>query len=73
MGKLIIEQCPETGICSIYKEDGAKVDLMPTEATDILTAMGDIEKIKSAIAEADSSFADNLNDEELTEISKGIK
>ena len=42
---------------------------MPTEATEIMTAMGDIEKIKSAISEADSSFADSLNDEDLTEIS----
>lgn len=73
MGKLTVEQCPETGICSIYKEDGTKVDLMPTEATDILTAMGDTEKIKAAIAEADSSFAEKLDAEELQQIGNDIK
>lgn len=73
MGKLTVEQCPETGICSIYKDDGTKVDLMPTEATGILTAMGDPEKIKAAIAEADGTFAENLDTDELKEISDKIK
>ena len=73
MGKLIIEQCPETGICSIIKEDGTKVDLMPGEAAEIREAAGDTEKIKAAILEADSSFADELVADELSQITKEIK
>ena len=73
MAKLIIEQCPETGICSIVKEDGVKVDLMPNEAADIREAAGDAEKIKAVIGEADSSFADGLEASELSEIAEEIK
>ena len=29
MDKLNIQLCPETGICSIIKENGKKVDLIP--------------------------------------------
>ena len=68
MSKLIIEQCPETGICSIIKEDGVKIDLMPGEAADIRNAAGDPSKIKSVISEVDSSFADQLDATELDQI-----
>lgn len=73
MKKLTIEQCPETGICSIIKENGVKVDLMPGEVADIRDAAGDMEKIKSAIGEADPSFAKALDAEELSKIAGKIK
>ena len=73
MKKLNIEQCPETGICSIIKENGTKVDLMPGEVADILGAAGDMEKIKSAIGDADPSFAEALDTEELAKIAEKIK
>ena len=72
MGKLIIEQCPETGICSIIKENGDKVDLMPGEAAEIRDAAGDTEKIKAAICEADMSFAGELDADELSKIAETI-
>ena len=31
MSDLNIQLCPETGICSLIKADGKKVDLMPDE------------------------------------------
>ncbi|NOY75517.1 MAG: hypothetical protein GXP32_06965 [Kiritimatiellaeota bacterium] len=47
MGKLIIEQCPETGICSIVKENGAKVDLTPGEAAEIRDTPGAKRQLQS--------------------------
>lgn len=73
MKKLNIEQCPETGICSIIKKNGVKVDLMPGEVADIREAAGDMEKIKSVIGDADPSFAEALNTEELSIIVEKIK
>lgn len=69
MGKLKVESCPETGICSILREDGKKVDLIADEVEQIRSAAGDVEKIKSVLSEIDKNFPEDLNDEELKQLS----
>jgi hypothetical protein len=73
MSKLIIEQCPETGICSIVKENGTKIDLMPSEVEDIRTASGDDAKITETLGAVDPKFSGALTADELKQISSEIK
>lgn len=68
MGNLKIEHCPETGICSIIKEDGKKVDLMPFEVDSLKEARSNPDGMRTLIAEANKDFADHLSEEELKEI-----
>ena len=68
-----IELCPETGICSILKEDGKRVDLMPDEVAQIKEASGDSGKISVVLASVDTSFAGSLSSEELSQISTEVK
>ncbi len=68
-----IELCPETGICSILKEDGKRVDLMPDEVAQIKEASGDSEKIRVVLANIDNGFAGSLSLEELSQISSEVK
>lgn len=63
-----VELCSETGICSILKEDGKKVDLIQQEVDQIVGASGDEGKIKQVIAGIDSSFAENLSSNEITQM-----
>lgn len=71
MSKLDIHLCPETGICSIIKPDGGKIDLMPGEVSGLKDAGGQ-DGIKQALAEVDSGFADKLAPEELEQITKAL-
>lgn len=73
MSELNIELCPETGICSIIKKDGKKVDLMPGEVAELREASGNTEGIKAAISEADDTFADGLDPDEIAQIASRIK
>lgn len=73
MSKLNIELCPETGICSIIKADGNKIDLMPAEVSAVREASGDSDAIKRALGEIDSSFADALDPDEVSQLSKTLK
>lgn len=73
MSELNIELCPETGICSIIKEDGKKVDLMPGEVAELRDASGNPEGIKQAIAEADHAFAGGLDSDEIAQIASRLK
>jgi len=73
MAKLRIELCPETGICSIIKDNGTKVDMMPGEVADLKGASGDLERSKTILAEIDASFSASLDSQELTQISEEIK
>jgi hypothetical protein len=73
MGKLNIELCPETGLCSIMKEDGTKIDLMPDEVDTLRNAGDKTDSIKKAIAEVDAGFADKLDADELKQMSFTIK
>ncbi len=73
MSDLNIQLCPETGICSIIKADGAKIDLMPDEVGQIRDASGKADAIKHAIAQIDSSFAEKLDSGDFDQISKSLK
>jgi hypothetical protein len=73
MGKLNIELCPETGICSIIRNDGKKIDLMPNEVCDVRQASGKLEAIKQTLAEVDGDFAAELGAEELQQVSSTLK
>lgn len=73
MSELNIELCPETGICSIIKKDGKKVDLMPDEVAEVLEASGSADGIKAVIAEVDDGFADGLDPDEISQIAGRLK
>jgi hypothetical protein len=73
MSDLNIQLCPETGICSIIKGDGSKVDLMPDEVRQLKEAGGDVAAIKKALAEVDAGFADQLDSDEVDQVSKQLK
>lgn len=73
MSDLNIQLCPETGICSIIKGDGSKVDLMPDEVSQLKEAGGDAVAIKKALAEVDAGFADQLDSDEVDQVSKQLK
>ncbi len=70
--KMIIEHCPETGICSIVRSNKSKVDLMPNEVKAIRAAKGDAEAVRAILAESDESFAGTLDAESLAQIGKTV-
>lgn len=72
MSDLNVQVCPETGICSIIKGDGTKIDLMPDEVGGLRNASGSPETIKQILAEVDSGFAESLEPEDLDQISKEL-
>lgn len=73
MSDLNIQLCPETGICSIIKGDGSKVDLMPDEVSQLRGASGNSDAIKQALAQIDSGFAEGLDPEEIGQVSRKLK
>jgi hypothetical protein len=68
MGKLNIQLCPETGICSIVKTDGTKVDLMPDEVKGLKAVAKSPQGIRDSLSEVDSGFASQLDAGELDQI-----
>lgn len=68
-----IELCPETGICSIMKDDGKRVDLIPDEVSQLKEASGDGGKIKGVLAGIDNGFAESLSSEEAAQIASELK
>ena len=68
MGKLNIELCPETGICSVVKSDGTKVDLMPDEVDSLRAVAAQPESVRKIIADVDADFAKTLQPEELKQL-----
>ena len=68
MGKITVETCPETGICSLVKDGNLKVDLLPTECEQLKMVAGDVTKAKAIIEQSDSLFAESLTTEELNDI-----
>ena len=70
---LEIHQCPETGICSVFQENGTKIDMMPGEVADLKAVSGDAEKIKEVLAKVDSSFTEKLTAEEVSQLSDELK
>ena len=73
MVKLNIQMCPETGICSVIKEDKTKIDMMPDEVAQLRLVLGDNEKSKAILAQIDAAFADNLDTGELSQLTDEIK
>jgi hypothetical protein len=73
MDNLNVELCPETGICSIMKKDGTKVDLMPDEVTDLRVALNNPDSAKQVLAQVDAGFAESLSPEELKQLAARLK
>lgn len=73
MDKLNIELCPETGICSIMKKDGTKVDLMPDEVKSLQGALANPDAARQVIAEADAGFAAALAPEEMQQLAARLR
>lgn len=73
MEKLNVQLCPETGICSIIKNDGTKVDLMPGEVSELREALDNSESAKGVLAQVDAGFAESMNPEELKQLAKSLK
>ncbi len=73
MGKLNIEMCTETGITSIFKEDGKKIDIVSDEVNQLRAASGDAQKIKAILAKIDTSFSNELDKEAIDQLSSEIK
>jgi hypothetical protein len=69
MAKLQIELCPETGICSLVRDDGSKTDLMPDEVKQVAAAARDPKAVQGVIAAVDEGFAGSLTAAELAQIS----
>lgn len=66
--EMIIEHCPETGICSIVRGSKSRVDLMPGEVKAIREARGDAEAVRRILAEGDEEFASMLDADTLAQI-----
>ena len=73
MSDLNVQLCPETGICSIIKADGKKIDLMPDEVNALREAGEDPTAIKQALADVDAAFADGLESDDITGVSQSLK
>ncbi len=73
MDDLNVELCPETGICSIMKKDGTKVDLMPDEVTELRVALSNPDTAKQVLAQVDASFAASLAPDELKQLATRLK
>ena len=67
-----VELCSETGICSIVKDNGKKVDLIKQEVDQIIRASGDEGKIKHVIAGIDSGFAESLSSDEIAKLASEV-
>jgi len=72
MSDLNIQLCPETGICSIIKSDGKKIDLIPSEVNQVRDASGNPDAIKQALAQIDADFAERLDSEEIDQVSNEL-
>ena len=73
MSDLNVHLCPETGICSIIKGDGKKIDLIPDEVSQLRGASGDPAGIRQALAEIDPAFAQGLDADELEKVCSQLK
>ncbi len=73
MAEINVERCPETGICSILKSGGSKVDLMPDEAQQLLQVRNNSAKLRELLAEVDPAFARALSDDEVAHIGASLR
>ncbi len=72
MPNLNVEKCPETGICSIVKADGRKVDLIASEVAQLQDAGGDESRVKELLGSIDSSFAAGLTSAEIAQLAANV-
>jgi hypothetical protein len=72
MSNLVIERCPETGICSLVRPDHTKVDLMPDEVAAIAAAAAKPDAVRAVVDGADASFAARLSPADLAEIARQL-
>jgi len=72
MSDLNIQLCPETGICSIIKSDGKKIDMIPSEVSQVRDASGNPDAIRQALARIDAGFAGGLDSEEIDQVSNEL-
>ncbi len=70
---LSVEICPETGICSVFRDDGKKIDLMPDEVDAIREAPGNLERIRTVLADCDAGFTAALNADALAQLGQELK
>ena len=68
MSELNIQRCPETGICSIIKADGTKMDLMPDEVSQVRGAFARPDAVRQILAEVDPKFAEKLDAKEIAQV-----
>jgi len=73
MDKLNIQLCPETGICSIIRKNGTKVDLMPDEVKNLREASNNPIAARQVIADADADFAKSLESDEINQLAAQLK
>ncbi len=73
MDNLNIELCPETGICSIIKKDGTKVDLMPDEVKNLQEALSNPDAARQVLAEVDADFAKSMAPDEINQLAAHLK
>ncbi len=73
MSRVEIHMCPETGICSLLKANGEKVDLAPDDVDELREASGNPQAIKGVIADFDKNFSEQLDDADLQFLSDKIK
>jgi hypothetical protein len=69
MSDLNVQMCPETGICSIIKADGNKIDLISSEVSQVREAAGKADAIRQVLAQIDPGFAAGLDSEEIARLS----
>lgn len=72
MNPINVELCPETGICSLFRKNGGKMDLMPDEVEALRQAAGDPGAMRRALAEVDETFAKSLSPEELSSLAQRL-
>lgn len=73
MNKITVEACPETGICSIVRQNGLKMDLMPGEAAEAREAAQSPDALRGTLADINESFVASLTDEELAELAAKLR
>jgi hypothetical protein len=73
MTALNVQVCPETGICSIIRADGKKIDLMPDEVSAVRAAAGNAAGVKEALAGVDADFAGTLGADEIAQVARRLR
>lgn len=72
MAEINVERCPESGICSIVKKGGAKIDLMPDEAQQLMQVRNNSAQLRQLLVDVDPAFAQALSDDEVAQIGANL-